>query len=145
MSHTRSKFLLGMRLFAIFIGIILVFWLSVEDTTESIAILFSILICTWLEVMFLVRKKNSTMLPLYNFILAAVLAGAAVTPLSLSLMVFKTGLHAHPIPDFTIQQIISVIYRTPIWLTGGILINMGFGIWLKSQQTQPESCHAAER
>jgi len=145
MSLTRSATSLRTHLLAIFGGTALFFWLPVEDATETYAILFSIFICTLLTALLLVRTKNLTSLPFHYFILSGILAGTAVAPMTLLLIAFKTGLHAHPVPDYTYQQIISVIRRMPIWMSGGFFISMGLGIWLRSHRTQPESCRAFER
>jgi hypothetical protein len=131
-------------MFAIILGTALLFWLPIEDETETLAILFAILICAWLAAAILPRTKFLSPHPLPFYILAGILVGAAVTPLTVSLLAFKIGLHAHPVPDYTNQQIISVIRRTPIWLIGGFFISVGFGTCHNNRQTQSESYHATE-
>lgn len=145
MNLTLSTVSLWIRLLAILLGTALLFWLSVEDTTEAYAIFFAICVSTLLAVLPLIRTNNISSLPFHSFILAGILAGAAVSPMAIVLMVFKIGLHAHPVPDYTFQQIISVIHRIPIWMFGGFFISVGFGMLVKTKQTHPESLNASER
>ena len=58
---------------------------------------------------------------------------------SLFLIAFKTGLHAHPVPEFTYEQITSIIRRTPTWLISGFFIGIGIGIMINSQEIHQES------
>lgn len=134
MINPQTSTPLWMRLLTISFAISLFFWLSVEDSTDNIVVLFSALICTWITTAILLRIKSKTTISYYYYILAGFLAGAAITPVALLLMIFKTGLHSHSVPDYTIGHIISVIRKTPIWLISGIFIGTGIGMWLKSKQ-----------
>jgi hypothetical protein len=125
-----------MRFFAILLGIALLFWLPVEDTAETSAVLFAIAISTWLAIALFKSKRADFRPSLYNYILAGSLAGILVTPIALFLMVFKTGLHGHEAPDYTTQQFIAVARRMPAWITGGFLIGMGSGIWITKKQPE---------
>lgn len=144
MNISQSSIPLRMRISAIFFGMAFFLWLPLEDSNETIVIFFAFSIAVWLALALLRRKNTLTSLPIHYFILTGILAGAAVTPLTLLLMAFKTGLHAHTVSDYSYQQIISIIYRTPIWVVGGVFISMGLGIWVKNRPIQPESYHAAK-
>jgi hypothetical protein len=61
-------------------------------------------------------------------LLVGSLAGLAVTPLALFLMALKTGLHGHSAPDFTLEQMQMVLYRTPIWVAVGLLLGLGVAL-----------------
>lgn len=145
MINPRSNNSLWIRFLAILLGTALLFWLPFEDTNETMAILFAYIISVWLIAALLLRNKHRSPFPIFYFIFAGILAGAIVTPLILSLMVFKTGLHAHPVPDYSYEQIISIIRRTPIWLTSGFFIGTGLGIIINSQQIRQETYRALER
>jgi hypothetical protein len=134
MINPQTSTPLWMRFLTISFAILLLLWLSVEDSTENIAVLFAALICTWITTAILLRIKSKTTISNYFYIMAGFLAGAGITPVALLLMIFKTGLHSHSIPDYTNGQILSVIQKTPIWLISGIFIGMGIGMWLKSEQ-----------
>ncbi len=135
MSAEQKTIPLRMRLLAIILGMVFLFWLPLEDTAEVTAALFAIAICIWLAATFLILTKKTSPAKLYHYVLVGLIAGALVTPLTLSLMAFKTGLHGHQSPDFTAQQILSVVRKTPIWIIGGFLISLGSGIWLINRQT----------
>jgi hypothetical protein len=61
-------------------------------------------------------------------IMVGAAAGIAVTPLALLLMAFKSGLHGHGSPDFTIGQMQAVVLRTPVWVIAGSLLGWGVAI-----------------
>jgi hypothetical protein len=101
------------------------FWLPFEDTSEIIPLLLACLFSAWMAAVYLSKPQKRFRATLPNYILAGTLAGMAITPLTLLLMALKTGLHGHATPDFTTQQIVSVVQRTPIWVGGGFLIGLG--------------------
>lgn len=136
MSTQQKTIPLRMRLTAIILGMVFLFWLSIEDESEYFAILFSISICSWLAAAFLMQRIKTHPANLHHFIILGTIAGALITPLALFLMAFKTGLHGHPSPDYTAQQILSVIRKTPIWILGGFLISLGSGIWFLNRQSE---------
>jgi hypothetical protein len=65
---------------------------------------------------------------LLRYLIAGLLAGLAVAPLASFLMVFKTGLHGHGFPDFTPEQIVAVLHRTPIFASSGFFLGLGSGL-----------------
>ena len=144
MNSTQFPISLRKRLLGILLGFTIILWLPVEDTDVTIALLFAISLCAWQINVILSRLKNQSPFPLRYFILLGALAGAAITPIAILLLVFKIGMHAHSCPDYTNQQIISLIERTPIWLAGGFFISTGLGIRFLNHQTLPESQHAAD-
>jgi hypothetical protein len=135
MSVNKKAIPLWMRYIAIIMGLLFLFWLPVEDTTTFFVLFFATTICCWFAASFLITKKEEFHHSLTPFLVTGFVAGLLVTPLSLFLMAFKTGLHGHEYPDFMSQQIQSVIQKTPIWIFGGFLISLGSGIWLKNRQT----------
>ena len=134
MSTTKPAIPLRMRLTAILLGMVFLFWIPYEDSSTTITLLLALAACAWGAIYLLVKTWKPDQRILLRTILAGALAGAAVTPLALLLMAFKTGLHSHQAPDFSPEQILSVIYRSPIWLVGGFLIGLGSGIWLNSHK-----------
>ena len=127
MSKRKSSAIpLRVRYLAIILGMVFFLWIPFEDTSAAPAILLAAAISFWLASLFLALFQPPFQNTLFNFVLIGTAAGMAVTPLALGLMALKTGLHGHSAPDFTSQQIISVIRRTPLWMIGGFLI----GQWL---------------
>ena len=133
-----------LRMLAILLGIALLFWFPLEDSSENPAILFAYFISTWLVSALLNRFKNQSLITIIIVIFAGILAGAIITPLILFLMVLKTGLHAHLVPDYTYEQFISIINRIPIWFFSGFLTGIGLGITMKSKYIQQEHNCAIE-
>jgi hypothetical protein len=135
MSTPKPAIPLRMRLIAILLGMVSLFWLPFEDSSPTAALLIAVVLCAWVAAYVLAKAQNPFSRVLLRSVLVGTLAGAAVTPLAIFLMAFKTGLHSHLAPDFTLQQFLSVIYRGPIWLIGGFLIGLGSGVWLSARQT----------
>jgi hypothetical protein len=107
-------------------------WLSLENSSELVVMILAIVTSFLLTIVIMAKKYQSLPLPFHNFVIAGVLAGAAVTPLALTFIIIKNGLHAHIYPDYSIQQISIIIHRTPIWIVGGFLISIGVGIFSKT-------------
>jgi hypothetical protein len=124
-----------MRFLAIFLGMALLFWFPIEDTAVTWATLFAMSISGWLAIAFLIKKPLSLRSLLYNHILTGFLAGILITPIALLLIVFKTGFHAHEAPDYTIDQLISIVWKTPIWVVGGLVVGLGSGVWMTARET----------
>jgi hypothetical protein len=133
------------RLFTILTGVALLFWVPLEDSNENLAILFAYFISTWLVGALFIRFKNPSRFSIINISFAGILTGAIITPLIIFLMVLKIGLHAHLVPDYSYEQFISIINRTPIWFISGFLSGMGFGLIIKSIYVRQEPNCAFER
>ncbi|MGE5221190.1 MAG: hypothetical protein ACM3PY_02060 [Omnitrophica WOR_2 bacterium] len=118
-----------LRLSGLALGIILFVWLPFEDITERWVILFSLAISTWAAVRLsiLYRVRARYFLPLQ--VLTGALAGLAVSLLALLLMAFKSGIHGHAVADFTPQQVVDVLGRTPFWGSAGFLFGLGSALW----------------
>jgi hypothetical protein len=118
-----------MRFLALALGAGLLFWLPVEDTHERWVILFSSAASAWGAAYVLTRLPPVSPVRRRSFLLrcllVGLLAGLAVAPLALGLMIFKTGLHSHGTPDFTIEQVASVLQRAPYFGISGLLLGLG--------------------
>lgn len=143
MKNLRSTISLRLRLITIGLTIALFIWFPVEDESETILILFAISFCTLFAVTLLKSSKNQLRTSLRTYILVGILAGAAVSPTALLFMALKTGLHAHPVPDYSKFQIMSVIKQTPIWIISGLLVSIGFGILEKTLAIYQEEYRAS--
>jgi hypothetical protein len=113
-------------------GILMLFWLPVEDTNEKRTLVFAAAMNAWFVARYLVRLSSVTRKSLLRHVLVGTLAGLAITPVALFLMAFKTGLHGHGTPDFTADQILFVINRTCLWGSAGLLLGLVSGFLFKT-------------
>lgn len=122
-----------LRILALFTGFLLFVWLPFEDTHINWVLLFAVLICSQAaaRVIYGLRSKQGWAWLIYP--LTGGLTGLAVTLVALLLMAFKSGVHGHEVPDFTPAQVTSVLARTPVWATAGLLIGLGTALWQKTR------------
>ena len=122
---------------ALILGACILLWLPFEDTHTTWALGFGVAIAAWCAAFVMTKlwarltAQHPQFRPLAllaRFSLVGLLAGLAVSPLALFLMVFKTGLHGHGFPDFTFDQLLSVLRRTPVFGLSGLLLSLGIGI-----------------
>ena len=132
------------RFVAVGMGILWLLWLPIEDTSERSVIIFALAICGLLTARVLIspfaskfslqRANDDQIQPslIRSYLFYALLgslAGVGITLVSILLMVFKTGLHGHGTPDYSLEQMIAVVQLTPIWVLGGVLISLGIAFW----------------
>lgn len=117
-----------LRFLAFLLGVYLLLWLPVEDGNVTRVLFSAAAVNAWLALRYIVRLPASAKNGLIRHLLVGLLAGLAVTPMALFLMAFKTGIHGHESPDFTAEQILAVIYGTPIWGCAGLLLGLGNGL-----------------
>jgi hypothetical protein len=123
----KNKTHAWLTLSAFALGILMFFWLPVEDTDEKWVLAFAAAVNTWFVAHHLVNLPPAAQKSLPRHILGGMLAGLAITPVALFLMAFKTGMHGHGMPDFSAEQILSVVSRTPIWGSAGLLLGLVSG------------------
>lgn len=116
---------------AFILGVALLIWLPLEDSGILWPMLFALAGCVLGAARALTPPPRTGGKRWLLYALAGMLAGLAVTPLAIFFMAFKSGLHGHGAPDFTPEQVISVINRTPWWVTAGTLIGTGSGLLRK--------------
>ena len=136
-----------LRLTALIIAVAIILWLPIEDVGVHYVLVFAILISAWLAARFLTvatfpvapsqallgrnregRNREAGRRFIIKHIIIGTLSGAAVSPLALLLMAFKSGLHGHGQPDFTLSQMAAVLARTPVWALAGFLTALGIAI-----------------
>jgi hypothetical protein len=116
-----------LRLAAILLGVGMLAWLPFEDTSVRPALVFAALTCS-LAGSALVSRLNLSGRRAWIIAFTGAAAGLAVTPLASGLMLFKSGLHAHTSPDFSLDQYFAVLQRTSFWIGAGFLVGLGFGL-----------------
>lgn len=115
-----------------FVLLILSFsWLRLEDTDEKYVLAYAAAVNAWLATRYIARQSPAVRRSILRHVLVGSLAGLAIIPVTVSLMALKTGLHGHGTPDFTIEQILSVMNRWYIWGSAGLLLGLLSGITCK--------------
>jgi hypothetical protein len=118
-----------LRIAALLLGAALLVWLPFEDSSLVWIILFSLAICTLAAVYTLIKLHLGQKRAWLYLPLTGIAAGVAITPIALSLMTFKSGVHGHGSPDFTPAQVTGILQRTPLWAASGLLIGLGASLW----------------
>ena len=114
---------------SILLGLMLLFWLPVEDQTFTTAILFSAAGCFLGALLFI--NKGGVAYQKYAW--TGLVMGGAVGPVSFLLMVFKIGLHNHATPDFTFTQLLDLLKLIPVWSLAGFLLGLGLQLYVLSR------------
>jgi hypothetical protein len=103
-------------------------WLPFEDTGTNWALLLAAACTAWGAAWFLARRGFKEKRDWRRLPVAGLLAGLAVAPLAIFLMAVKSGAHGHLAADFTVDQILIVLFSTPVWALAGLLIGGGLGL-----------------
>lgn len=101
--------------------VVILAWLPFEDTHLAWSLLLAAALNAVLAVYWI---SQMSLAPLLMPGLGALL-GVAVPLMAIVLMLVKTGLHGHSAPDFTWQDLSSVLQSAPGWLLGGLLLGTG--------------------
>ncbi len=120
------------RFSAILAGMVLLFWLSIEDQSELPALLMSTLVVILVTLRYMIVGMRFRSLSWRAYLLVGMIAGLAVPLIALSLMTLKIGIHGHGVPDYSLQQYINVVYTIPGWIVGGGLIASGAALYQRS-------------
>ncbi len=108
-------------------GVLIIFWLSVEDTTTNPAILLAIPASALLTMHFYFAAPYRS-LPVVAGI--GLLGGLTVSPIAAGLMLVKIGLHGHGnVPDFTFADFEQVFERAFFFGAAGLLIASGLRLY----------------
>ncbi len=116
-------------------GVALMIWLPVEESWPGWALVFAF--CLTLLGALSLRWKfglctNGERSPRKQALFCLLLGigtGAAVSPVAVLIMAFKTGLHAHNLPDYNIAEVLAVLWLTPLFsLLGLVTAAAGLGL-----------------
>jgi hypothetical protein len=124
-----SSLPLWLRLVGLIIGASLFIWIPYEDQGVLWVLFLSVTICGWLAIRFLLNSTAPSWKMVAWHSLVGGVAGLSIVPLALLLMILKSGLHGHSTPDFTIEQIQSVIRLMPLASLSGSMIGLGCGLY----------------
>lgn len=118
-----------LRLYLVGCGVVALIWMSFEDnSTVTVAIIGAVLFCSGWGV-WLISRFGGAVLRGRQALLSGVLCGAvagAGSVLTITLlMFFKSAWHAHPVLDYPLPVMASMLERTPAWTAAGALLGSG--------------------
>ena len=117
-----------LRICGLLLGIVVLVWLPVEESSELGVLLIAALICTWFGIWLLYKTGPHVEHMVWINIIIWGAMGLLLAPLAIFLMAIKTGIHGHGTPDFTADQMQTFISRMPFFILGGILSGTGLGL-----------------
>jgi hypothetical protein len=121
-----------LRWFAIVYGLVVFFWLSLEDITIWPAVGLGVGLSTLISVSLITSKMGGCTVPKRRLPLLLLglgaLTGAGSSVAAVTLMFFKNARHAHVFPDFPAGLMLDVLVRAPIWGLAGGLIGLSLGL-----------------
>ncbi len=124
----------GLRWIAIVWGVIFLLWLPFEDLGVQSVGLLAAALCFLMAFSFLNRNQSPQNNLIMRYSITGIIAGLTTAPLAVALMAFKSGAHGHTLPDFTPDQMLTILRRAPVWSMSGLLIGLGSGWWRLSRQ-----------
>jgi len=98
-------------------GLLGLAWIGVEDRGLTAVITLAWMIA--LSSLLTVRARRG------SWVLQGAAAGVLVAPIAAVLILLKVGLHAHPLPDFSSNQVASLLARMPVWAAAGGILGAG--------------------
>ena len=134
---TKGKFWL--RITGLILGIGVLVWLPVEERSELGVLVISGVICTWSAIWLLIKPIPDDKQLILRHVLVGAGAGLILAPLVILLMAFKSGIHGHGTPDFTVNQIQDVLSRIPYFVLSGFLVGVGIGLWRLAKRELPQT------
>jgi hypothetical protein len=117
-----------LRIYGLLLLLVVLLWIPIEDVTEGVAILLAAALTSWGVAYYFLLPTGTSVSRWLRYAGAGAFAGLALTPLTIILMILKTGLHLHDGPDFTPYQMARVVEWTPLWISAGLLIGLGAGL-----------------
>ena len=122
-----------MRLASLLLGGAILLWLPLEDRGSQYAIITGIAAAGLVGIRLFRRVRGARSSLLRYAIITGLVGGVLVSVFSAGLMVIKNGIHGHGVPDYSLAQVLDVLYMTPIWMVGGVLVGLGGGLLVLSR------------
>jgi hypothetical protein len=114
-------------------GILVLVWLSIENDSLFLLIIISALTTTLGMIVLLSRSSRPALERWYAYPLVGAVTGLLIIPVALVLVLVKIGLHNHPLPDFSPEQVHALLRLTPVSILAGFLTGLGIQAWKKHQ------------
>jgi hypothetical protein len=129
----KSNFSVGSlprnRWFRLTLGIAAAFWfvwLGVEDQGTITVLLLAAAMITPMALLgyqhLIAPLPHVGKRRFVSILFVGLLGGLLIAPMAILLMAVKTSLHNHGIPDFSRTEVINVLYSTPAWTVGALLL-----------------------
>lgn len=112
-------------------GVLLLLWLSVEDThTLPVALLGASGALLWVgHALARAYAGQWQTLGALVPVVGGALVGAAGALVTTFLMFFKSSWHAHPFPDYPLSMLLDMLGRAPVWAAAGALVAGAWWLW----------------
>ena len=113
-------------------GVVLLFWLPVEDRTLGPPLFFAAWAAVLIGMRLWTRFRDSPCeniwrrYPLTGGLLTGLVPGLAVLA-----TIFKSGLHAHGFLEFTVPELAAVLRLTPAFALGGLALGLTVSLWCR--------------
>jgi hypothetical protein len=120
---------LWIRLAGIALGAGFLVWIPFEDTGVFWVLFFSVGVCGLGAAWFIAGRPAGQSGDFLRRAFAGGLAGLVVTPLAIGLMAFKSGLHGHGSPDFSVSQMRAVLGSFPYFTLSGLVLGLLSALW----------------
>jgi hypothetical protein len=114
-----------MKLIFFITGCLCLFWLPFEDTNLIWVTSLSLLISGLLVSFFVIKIKKASKLTWWVALLCGLIFGVTITLVTFLFIMVKTGIHGHPFPAFSLEQMKTTFYLTPVWILSGTLVMAG--------------------
>jgi hypothetical protein len=118
------------------LGAAVLVWLPFEDSSGLGAILLAAGLCSWAAAYLLREAGTSPRQLILRSAAIGVLGGLLVSPVAFFLMSLKSGLHAHPQPDYSPVEIQAVFSRTAYYAASGFLLGLASAL-LRIARSEP--------
>lgn len=118
-------------------------WLSLEDTNVLPVVLIALGVALLSAYMSVTGRWGGRMIARSTLLIGAALVGAGVGAgtalIAALLMIWKTGMHAHPFPDYPAGLILDILRRAPVWSLAGALAALALALLKQEQSASPQN------
>lgn len=119
-------------------GILWFFWIAYEDQGLTAISIVAVVIAFAGGITVFGRWVGEEPQPRRSWVIKSasvgLVAGALIGPLTALLMLVKIGLHAHPVPDFSPEDLVQALSRTIYWAVLGAVIGAVLGLLARENQ-----------
>jgi hypothetical protein len=122
--HDSSPLRWTSRLIWLLVGAVFLIWIGVEGDAIWPVLLLAAGVSGAAGLSWLLRRQAATGKPTHPtlVVFAGALAGVATSPIAVLLILIKTSLHDHPMPDFAPADLLAILYAGPAWALAGLCI-----------------------
>lgn len=125
-------------------GVALLLWLSREENSVRSVTLYGLSISAlglalWISDRFAGRRIPARLLPPFAVLTGAAL-GLGTGIVTAALMLLKSALHSHVLPDYPPELMLAILDRIPAWTAAGSFAGLALALlWLARRQHETET------